>query len=145
MTAAEPRTVIRILYVEDNADTREMLPFMLAGVVPPCVVTGVETFAEGLLAAKDGNFDVYMIDSRLADGIGVDLCLQIRMFDQQTPIIFCSGFTDHSLQRTVMNSGATLFLAKPYDFDRLSAAVREACNLEESVSVLGMNRDSDGF
>ena len=111
MSPAQGGTVLRVLYVEDDTDTREMVSFSLASLTPACIVTGVETCAEGLLAARANRFDLFMIDSRLPDGIGIgiDLCRQIRAFDKKTPIIFCSGFTDDSHRRTAMNCGATLF------------------------------------
>lgn len=111
----------RILHVEDDADNREMVCLMLA----EHQVTSVETYAEGLVAAQRHDFDLYLIDHNLEDGLGVDLCREIRRFDKDTPILFCSGFTDEQHQRTALNFGASAFLAKPFDRERLLGLVEE--------------------
>lgn len=111
----------KILHVEDDADNREMVRLMLSAHQ----VTSVGTYAEGLVAAKLHDFDLYLIDNNLEDGLGVDLCHEIRRFDKDTPIVFCSGFIDDGDQRTALNFGASAFLAKPFDRDRLVGVVEE--------------------
>jgi len=111
----------KILHIEDDADNREMVRLML----PQHQVTSVRTYAEGLVSAKRDDFDLYLIDNNLEDGLGVDLCREIRQFDQDTPIVFCSGFTDDGHQRTALSFGANAFLAKPFDRDGLVKVVDE--------------------
>jgi DNA-binding response OmpR family regulator len=117
---------LRVLYVEDNADTREMVTLVLGSSGHR--VTAVESYADALLAAKRAEFDLYIIDNRLPDGLGIELCGEIRAFDQVTPIVFCSGFTDDSHRRTALNMGAQTFLPKPFDSDALLAAIANATN-----------------
>jgi DNA-binding response OmpR family regulator len=88
-------------------------------------VISVGTYAAGLVAAQQQNFDLYLIDNQLTDGVGINLCREIRRFDKDTPIVFCSGFTDTPHQRTALNIGANAFLAKPFDRGRLVAVVEE--------------------
>ena len=108
----------RILHVEDDADNREMVRLMLLQYQ----VTSVGSYAEGLRAAKRHDFDLYLIDNNLEDGMGVDLCREIRQFNKNTPIVFCSGFTDDG-QQTALKFGANAFLAKPFDRDDLVGVV----------------------
>src|SRR5262252_10190543 len=111
----------QILHVEDDADNREMVSLMLS----EHQVISVETYAEGLVAAKGRGFDLYLIDNNLEDGLGVDLCREIREFDKDTPIVFCSGFIDDQHQRNALSLGASAFLAKPFDRDGLVSVVEE--------------------
>jgi DNA-binding response OmpR family regulator len=121
MRAVKATKPKRILHVEDDADNREMVGLMLSGHQ----VISVGTYAAGLVAAQQQNFDLYLIDNQLTDGVGIDLCREIRRFDKDTPIVFCSGFTDNAHQRTALNIGANAFLAKPFDRGRLVAVVEE--------------------
>jgi DNA-binding response OmpR family regulator len=121
MCAVKATKSKRILHVEDDADNREMVSLMLSEYQ----VISVETIAAGLVAAKQHDFHLYLIDNQLVDGLGVDLCREIRRFDKDTPIVFCSGFTDDAHQRTALNSGATGILAKPFDRGRLVAVVEK--------------------
>jgi len=54
-------------------------------------VTATHSVSEGLKLARSESFDLYLLDSRLADGDGKDLCDKIRAFDELTPIDFYAG------------------------------------------------------
>ena len=101
----------RVLYIEDHDDTRELVTLVLE---QRCfeVVTG-STIASGIALAASDRFDLYLLDSWLPDGSGLDLCRQIREFDKTTPILFYSAAAyaaDHDL---AMKSGAQGYLVKP--------------------------------
>ena len=59
-----------------------------------CSVTSAPTMARGVQLAQQETFDLYLIDSRLPDGTGVEVCNRIRAFDSHTPILFWSGDDD---------------------------------------------------
>ena len=98
---------------------------MVRLMLPEHQVTSVGTYAEGLVSARQDDFDLYLIDNSLEDGLGVDLCREIRQFDKHTPIVFCSGFTDDGHQRSALSFGASAFLAKPFNRDGLVRVVEE--------------------
>ena len=101
----------RILYIEDHADTCELVTLLLAQKSYE-VVTG-STIASGVSLATAEQFDLYLLDSWLPDGSGLDLCQQIRQFDKTTPILFYSAAAyaaDHDL---ALESGAQAYLVKP--------------------------------
>ena len=101
----------RILYIEDHADTRELVTLLLAQKSYE-VITG-STIASGVSLATAGEFDLYLLDSWLPDGSGLDLCQKIRTFDKTTPILFYSAAAyaaDHDL---AMKCGAQAYLVKP--------------------------------
>src|SRR4051812_13981371 len=79
----------RILCVEDDEDTCELLSFSLgkAGYE----VVSAYTFADGLAKALSGSFKVILLDSHLPDGSGIELCKQIRETGSHTPVIFYSA------------------------------------------------------
>src|ERR1044071_5166578 len=80
----------RILYIEDHDDTRELVTLLLAQKSYE-VITG-STVKSGVALATAGKFDLYLLDSWLPDGSGLELCKQIRQFDQTTPILFYFSF-----------------------------------------------------
>ena len=79
----------RILYIEDHEDTRELVTLLLAQKSYK-VITG-STIESGVALAGAEKFDLYLLDSWLPDGSGLDLCRRIRQFDQTTPILFYSA------------------------------------------------------
>jgi CheY-like chemotaxis protein len=77
----------RILLVDDNEDAREIAALTLEEHTLICACD----FDQGLLAARRGYFDLYILDNWLPDGSGVELCRNIREFDPHTPILFNSA------------------------------------------------------
>ena len=101
----------RILYIEDHEDTRELVTLLLAQKRYE-VITG-STIETGVALASAGNFDLYLLDSWLPDGSGLDLCQRIRQFDQTTPILFYSAAAYASDHDLALRCGAQGYLVKP--------------------------------
>ena len=101
----------RVLYIEDHEDTRELVTLVLE---QKCfeVVTG-STIKSGVTLARSQEFDLYLLDSWLPDGSGLELCRRIREFDKATPIIFYSAAAYESDRIEAIRSGAQAYLIKP--------------------------------
>ena len=110
-----------ILFVEDDEDTREMVSIVLHG--EGYKVTCTTTIAEALQLAKQEKFDLYLLDSRLSDGTGVELCELIRCFDNQTPIVFYSGNAYEAEIKKALSAGAQEYLVKPCSHDKLEETI----------------------
>ena len=109
--------VPQILYTEDDADTRELVSFVLT--IRNCKVTLAESDGKALLLARTNQFDLYMIDNWLPGGSGIVLCRKLREFDSSTPILFYSGAAYDADKQEAFASGAQAYLAKPVDNDEL--------------------------
>jgi DNA-binding response OmpR family regulator len=101
----------RVLYIEDHEDTRELVTLVLEQKNYE-VVTG-STIESGVELATSQQFDLYLLDSWLPDGSGLDLCRQIRMFDKVTPILFYSAAAYEIDRDHALRCGAQAYLIKP--------------------------------
>jgi DNA-binding response OmpR family regulator len=101
----------RVLYIEDHEDTRELVTLLLSQRSYE-VVTGA-TIESGIALATAEKFDLYLLDSWLPDGSGLDLCQKIREFDKTTPILFYSAAAYASDQNLALKCGAQGYLTKP--------------------------------
>ena len=101
----------RVLYIEDHEDTRELVTLVLEQRSYE-VVTG-STVKSGVALAGSQQFDLYLLDSWLPDGSGLELCKQIREFDKFTPILFYSAAAYESDRDLAIKSGAQAYLIKP--------------------------------
>src|SRR5687768_14944789 len=112
-----------ILCVDDDDDTCFMLRYLLgqAGYE----VRSASSITEGLRLAESERFDLYILDSRFADGAGLDLCRRIREFDSTTPILFFSGLAHESDRQHGLDAGAHGYLIKPNDLDKLTETVTQ--------------------
>jgi DNA-binding response OmpR family regulator len=111
----------RILCIEDHQDTCEMLT---AALQP----SGFEVISahrgeEGLNKILSENFDAILMDSRLPDISGVELCKQIRESDINIPIIFYSGEVQTDKIEAAMKAGAQAYLTKPGDLSELEKTI----------------------
>jgi DNA-binding response OmpR family regulator len=110
-----------ILYVEDDADTREMIVIYLTSQGYK-VKTASDT-AEAIKRADEDKFDLFMIDLRLPDGRGTDLALKLRGMQPSAPIVYytASSMPDERLE--TMSQCGEAYLIKPDSFEDIEATI----------------------
>lgn len=118
----------RILFVDDHDDTRFMIETLLG--MSGYNVSTAANVESALHMARSAPFDLYVLDSWLADGSGEELCSKIREFDQTTPIIFYSGEVPERL-RASLACGAQESVLKP-GLDGLREAIFRVMNTQQT-------------
>ena len=114
----------RILCVEDNRDSREMIATLLRQFNGDYDVTAVETAAEALELDGKKSFDLYILDIWLPGMDGVELCRRLRERGVTKPIMFFSAMGVQTKDRDyVLAAGADEFLVKSIDLDRVTETV----------------------
>ena len=118
----EDRDMPSLFIVEDDPHFRET--FIDAMELRGVNVTGVGTGGEGLNALQKHKPDAIILDVKLPDIHGFDLCRRIRRMDalQSVPIVFVSASTAYNDPRDRVEgllAGAAVFLPKPISVDRL--------------------------
>ena len=101
----------RILYIEDHEDTRELISIVLRQL--DFEVVTESSIENGIRLAVRDKYDLYLLDSWLADGSGLELCRKIREFDSATPILFYSAAAYEVDKAAAIASGAQGYLIKP--------------------------------
>lgn len=116
-------TVKRILVVDDDGDTQFMLSalFEQAGYE----ARAASAVSDALELARREHFDLFVVDTRLADGTGAALCRQLREAYPHAPVIIFSGALLESEREDGLSAGASEYVAKP-GIDGLAEAVRRA-------------------
>jgi len=107
----------RILLVEDERDIAEAIKMNLEA--EGCDVAIVGDGTQALSQAREGGFDLVILDVMLPGLDGVSVCREIRTFDPQTPVLFLSalGATDDRVRG--LAAGGDDYLAKPFDLREL--------------------------
>lgn len=70
--------------------------------------------AEALLLATKEKFNLYLLDYHLPDGNGMELCLLIKNFDTETPMLFVTG-TSSMNEKQALTIGAQGLVRKNKD------------------------------
>lgn len=68
-------------------------------------------------------FDLVLLDNMLPDASGLGLCMSIREFDEDVPVVFYSGRSTPVDKQAAMLAGATEYLVKPNEIDHLPERV----------------------
>jgi len=111
----------RILLVEDEGDARELAELTLKQYT----LIYARDFNDGLLAARRGYFDLYILDNWLPGGSGVELCRLICGFDPYAPILFHSAAAYEQDIQEGLQAGAQAYLVKPVLPDNLERVVAQ--------------------
>ena len=114
-------TAKRVLCVEDDEDTRDMLKTMLGYSDFEAAVAPDADAALRLMGRE--RFDIYVLDGGLRSASGLSLCEQIRASDARAPIVIFSGHGFASDIEAGMLAGANAYLVKP-DSSELIPTIR---------------------
>ena len=112
----------RVLCVDDHRDTSEMLQILLSE--ENYAVHTAATIDEACRMAEDNEYDLYVLDKRLPDGTGVELCEKLMTINPRVPCIFYTGDAYEIHRLEAFAAGAAAFVAKP-DIEGLINAVHE--------------------
>jgi two-component system OmpR family response regulator len=118
------KMIPHILFAEDDPDTREVVCAILNQAGFRVSMTGRPS--EVLTLAAKESFDAFLLDNWMPELSGIELCRQIRTFDQSTPILFCSGAVTQADKDEAVLVGAQGYVGKPFEPDDLIGALRAA-------------------
>lgn len=111
----------RVLCVDDHYDTSEMLELLLSKEDYEVETAG--TMEEACRLAEKKKFDLYVLDRRLPDASGLELCDKLNQITPGVPCIFYTGDAYELHRREAFAAGAAAYVAKP-DIDALIDAVQ---------------------
>ena len=111
-----------VLCVDDHHDTSEMLELLLSR--EDYEVETAATMEEACRLAAQKQFDLYVLDRRLPDATGLELCQRLQEISPGVPCIFYSGDAYELHRREAIAAGAAAYVAKP-DIDGLIDAVQK--------------------
>jgi pilus assembly protein CpaE len=131
---------IRVLIVDDVAETRENIRRLLQFENDVEVVGVAGTGREAIAVAKDVRPDVVLMDINMPDMDGIAATETIRRTVYFTQIVVLSVQGDPNYMRRAMLAGARDFLTKPPSVDELTSAIRRAGKMaheERSKAPIG--------
>ena len=127
-----PESKCRILYVDDHEDSAEMLQLMLSA--EDYEVHIAPSLEDALAKSEAIQFDLYVLDKRLPDGSGTDLCRLLNQTTPGVPCIFYSGDTYELHRQEAMAAGARAYVPKP-DVDALIETVHRLMSERECAAA----------
>ncbi|MCA1623315.1 MAG: response regulator [Acidobacteria bacterium] len=123
-----------ILFVDDDEDSCELMSMMLLCAGADCETTAVATPLEALDLIAQKPFDLLVVDYKLPEMSGVELCRRIRKTDKQTPILFFTGMASSNDRNVAIAAGASSYLVKPNDLDKFTDTVKQLLSEKQSAA-----------
>jgi len=116
---------LRLLVVEDDADTRELITFILEQC--GAAVTSVTSVREALDALAHSKIDVLLSDIGLSDADGYELIRQVRLMDNEDgrniPAVALTACATEEDRRRALSAGFQCHLPKPVEPTELTAVL----------------------
>lgn len=117
--------MIRIMIADDHAIVREGIRQILA-LAPDIELAGqAVNGAEVLNQIRDHGFDLLLLDMNMPGISGVDLIGRVKLCRAALPILVFTMHNDAQLATRVLKAGASGFISKDSDPERLLAAIRK--------------------
>ena len=126
---------IRVLIVEDQADSAEFLRLLLEP--EGCVVKTASTAQLARAEVAASNPDIILMDLMLPDVEGLDLLREFRTLSPESQVIVVSGYGSISVAVEAMENGALSFIEKPINANVLMAQLHKAA---EKLALTAENR-----
>ena len=125
---------IRILLVEDNTDSREMLKVLFEQF--NLEMTAVASAAEAIEAIEQNVPDILISDIGMPDEDGYALIRKIRQLPPEkgglVPAIALTGYASRKDHDLALKDGYQKHISKPIDIDKLISLVKDLLNQEIS-------------
>lgn len=124
---------IRLLVVEDHQITRLGLCTLL-GAYPQFEVAGeAGTVADALNDVVRLKPDVVLLDVRLSDGSGIEVCRRLQKLNLETKVLVLTSYGSDDLLFEAIAAGADGYLLKEIHGDKLIQAIQDVA---EGKSIL---------
>lgn len=121
MSEGKPKP--RILHVDDDPDVRLLMAGSLQEFGYDVLTAG--TVNEALQLAKETAFDLCILDVRLPDGTGIELCQQLRGLQANVPIVYYTAYADDHSQQEALSVCGDAYLRKPASFTEWEKTIRD--------------------
>ena len=113
---------MRVLVVEDDPMIGRATAQALADAAH--AVDWVTDGAKGLVAARDGGYDVLLLDLGLAELDGIEVLRAVREHDTSLPVMVVTARDHVDTRVDLLDLGADDYLVKPFDVKELLARIR---------------------
>lgn len=127
----------RVLLADDDPDLRELLERALRDAAFEFEIArgGEGALRRFRYAVSEGKrFDMVVLDVSMPDKDGFEVGREIRVQDEDVPIIYLSGIDDPQSAFEAQQVGAIRYLKKPDDLTELRSVIVEILRLEEVCS-----------
>ncbi len=136
---------LKILYVEDNKESREQTLKMLKNYflyidVAVDGADGLECYNNYFIDTNN-YYDLIITDISMPNINGIEMSKAIYKINKEQKIIVISAYSDKKYLVDLINIGVEGFLQKPLSFEQISDALSEICKSFMDYSMISLSKN----
>lgn len=124
----------QVIIVEDDANVARLVELGLTR--ENFNVRRASTIADARRLVTAGNWDILLLDRRLPDGDGIELCNEVRDENRHGYIVIITGESSKEAKLAGFGCGADDYVTKPFQLEELVARVRAGWRIVELQKAL---------
>ena len=125
--------MIRVVIVDDHEIVRRGISAILQSDAEIQVVGEARDGTEALRVVRDTQPDVALVDVRLPESSGIELCYHMQREAPQTQVLILTGYLDSNVVRECIRAGARGYVLKDVASTDLRRSIRELVRGESPV------------
>ncbi|TCS39928.1 response regulator [Reinekea marinisedimentorum] len=134
---------INILVADDHPLFRQALSEALSQTDFKINISQVQTLADALEAADQGDLDLILLDLKMPDSVGLMGLIELREKHPETAIAVVTANESSQTMRKVKSAGAIGYLIKSMELDALVKALNTLLKGEQYFSLEGVVDQKD--
>lgn len=123
--SAGPGPMIRVFVLDDHDPVRRGIGELIETAGDMVVVGEAGTAADAVERIRATEPDVAVLDERLPDGSGIEVCRQITASMPGTRCLILTCYDEQDARTSAATAGASAFLIKEVRGDNLLRAIRD--------------------
>jgi len=134
----------KILAIDDKQDNLIVISALLKDLIPDCRIITALSGALGLEKAKDEQPDTILLDVRMPQMDGYEVCKRLKSDDstKHIPVIMLTAVEKDSSSRVKgLERGADVFMTKPIDETELITQVKVALRIKKAEDQLRKEKE----
>lgn len=120
-TSVRANNRVKVFIADDSHIVREHLVTMLDELTGIEIVGQAENVAEAIIAIRQLQPDVVILDIRMPGGSGIDVLQTIKQDEVVPIVIILTNYPYPAYRRKCLRAGADFFLDKSTEFDQIPA------------------------
>ncbi len=139
-----PRWNKKLLVIDDDKLFCELVSIQFASA--EIQVLSAHTGREGRQICAEQKIDVVLLDQKLPDMLGIELCRPILAHNDAAKIIFITAYASFEHAVKAIKAGAHDYLSKPFENEELILAVAKAFRtlaMEQAEQIQNYNRKQE--
>ena len=115
----------RILLIDNYSDSSQLIDMLL--YIKKCnySFSTANTPGKALHLIASETFDLYILEHKLPEMDGIELCRRLRQSDKQTPILFFTRRARAFDRESSIAAGANEYLVKPSNLEQITETIRQ--------------------